>query len=64
MSTNKISSKIAEALIVSVSLSDNNTGVLVVGKKAPGKDVQVINAFQGEEAWNLYNKLTKKNVEA
>lgn len=55
---------INEAVIVSVSLKENRTGVLVVGRKAPGKDVQVINAFQGEEAWKLYEKLTKKNVEA
>lgn len=38
-------------------LGDGATGVLVVGKQTKGK-VDVINAFQGKEAWDLYQKLT------
>lgn len=38
--------------------SGKDTGVLIVGKKMPGKDVVVTNAFQGKEALELYQKLT------
>lgn len=38
--------------------------ILLVGMKQPGMDVEVINAFQGEEAHDIYEKLTtmKKEV--
>lgn len=32
--------------------------VLLVGRKAPGKDVEVINAFQGKEAHDIHDMLT------
>ena len=55
---------IAEGLIVSVSFSDDKTGVMCVGRKQKGKDVDIINAFQNEEAWELYQKLiTQKKKE-
>ena len=38
-----------------------DVGVLLVGKKAPGKDVEIINAFQGQEAVDIYKKLTTVN---
>lgn len=31
--------------------------ILLVGMKKPGKDVDVINAFQGKEAHDIYDKL-------
>lgn len=34
--------------------------VLVVGRKRPNESVEVINAFQGEEAKELYLKLITK----
>lgn len=34
--------------------------VLIVGRKTPGEVVDIINAFQGEEARDLYLKLTTK----
>lgn len=37
-----------------------DTGVLIVGKKQPGKAVEIINAFQGKEAEDLYLKLTTR----
>lgn len=53
------------AYIVSFSFSevgDVATGVLVVGKQNKG-DIDIINAFQGKEALDLYQKLTiKKEV--
>ena len=34
--------------------------VLIIGKKLPRGMVDIINAFQGEEATELYKKLTTK----
>lgn len=36
-----------------------NTGVLIVGEQVDGK-VNIVNAFQGEEAYNLFKKLITK----
>ena len=44
-----------DTLLVSVS-----GDVLIVGRKAAGYTPIVINAFQGEEARELYRKLTEK----
>ena len=38
--------------------SDNK--VLEVGKKGPSGSVEIVNAFQGDEAEELYNKLITK----
>lgn len=39
-------------------------GILIVGRKNPRRAIDIINAFQGEEAEELYNKLiTRKNAE-
>jgi hypothetical protein len=54
--------KIYGAYIVSFSFSnpnDTNASVVVVCKQTKGK-VEVVNAFQGKEAWDLYQKLTVK----
>lgn len=34
------------------------TAILIVGQKAPGADAKVINAFDGAEATELWEKLT------
>ena len=49
--------KSVDSIIVSF---DSENTVMLVGRKAPKKDVEVINAFQGEEARELYRKLTEK----
>jgi len=51
-----------ECLLVSVDFTrGTDTGVLIVGRQKEGK-VDVINAFQGQEAIDIYNKLiTTKN---
>lgn len=54
--------KINEAVVVSVSLHGNREGLLIVGKDVDGRK-EVINAFTGEEAWALYEKLTIKKGE-
>lgn len=50
-----------ETLMVAINLYTKNEGtpVLVVGKKE-GAGVKIINAIQGEEAVELYNKLITK----
>ena len=54
--------QVNETLLVSVSLNtDTNTGVLIVGRQNRKKGVvDIVNAFQGEEAMDLYTKLTTK----
>lgn len=46
--------------IVSWSFSDEDTGILIVGVKKPNETIEVINAFQGKEAKELFEKLTQK----
>lgn len=49
------------ALIVSWDFSHNeDKHILLVGRKTPKQDVAVINAFQGKEAHDIYEKLTTK----
>ena len=50
------------AVIVSWDLSNGpDKAILLVGKQANGK-VEVINAYQGKEALEIYEKLTRKAV--
>lgn len=54
-----------DSILVSVDFSNkNNTGVLIVGKKRMNQSVEIINAFQGKEAKELYEELVtpKKGV--
>ena len=37
-----------------------DSAVLIIGKKLPRGTLDIINAFQGEEATELYKKLTTK----
>ena len=50
-------SNLSDTLLVSISFSDKDTGVLVVGRKRKNQSIDIINAFQGDEALELYNKL-------
>ena len=36
----------------------SESNVLIIGKKRKNQSVEIINAFQGEEALELWNKLT------
>lgn len=47
--------KTEDCLLVSIS-----NDVLVVGRKTTGEYPVIINAFQGEEAKELYKKLVEK----
>ena len=53
-----------ECLLVSVDFTHGeDVGVMIVGRKKTKVDVEIINAFQGEEALELYKKLiTKKEA--
>lgn len=50
------------SVIVSRDFSKGvDVGVLLVGKKKPGGDVEIINAFQGQEAVDIQKGLTTIN---
>lgn len=48
---------LSDTLLVSISFSDKDTGVLVVGRKRKNQSIEIVNAFQGDEALELYKKL-------
>ena len=48
---------LSDTLLVSISFSDKDTGVLVVGRKRKNQSIEIVNAVQGDEALELYNKL-------
>ena len=53
--------KINESLLIGVDFTNGeDVGVLIVGRKHPNQSVDIINAFQGKEAEELYNKLIGK----
>ena len=50
-----------DTLLVSLSFeSGEETGVLVVGRKTKGQAVEVVNAFMGPEAREIYERLVTK----
>ena len=48
--------RINESLIIGVDFSERDNGVLIVGRQKNG-EVSIINAFQGKEAFDIYEKL-------
>lgn len=53
---------IVDSIIVSFSMTkDPKDAVLIVGRKKPKKKAaDIVNAFQGEEAIELYKRLTER----
>lgn len=51
---------LSDALLVSISFSEKDKGVLVVGRQRKNHSLEIVNAFQGEEALELYKKLVTK----
>lgn len=49
-----------DVLLVSYDNVSNDKPVLIVGRKGARGPVQIVNAFQDEEAEELYKKLTTK----
>lgn len=55
--------KSTDSVIVSWDFSHGkDVGVLLVGKQVNGR-VEIVNAFQGEEAYELYRRLTVQKKE-
>lgn len=53
--------RVTDSILVSVDFDMQggpDTAVLIVGKKKKCEAVDILNAFQGEEAMELWNKLT------
>lgn len=49
---------IVDAIIVSYDNSSNDIPILIVGRKRFNRSMDIINAFQGDEAVELYTRLT------
>ena len=50
--------KTTDTILVSYDFTHGkDVSVLIVGRKEPGKAIDIVNAFQGEEAEELYKKL-------
>lgn len=50
------------SLIIGYDFSNKDEGVLIVGRKTQNQEVDIINAFQGKEAANIFAQLiAKKN---
>lgn len=50
-----------DSILVSVDFPNNgDTSVLLVGRKRMNQSVEIINAFQGDDARELYKKLVTK----
>lgn len=49
-----------DCILVSFDNSTADKEILIVGRKKPREAVDIINAFEGEEALELYKKLTTK----
>lgn len=50
--------KITGSFLVSFDFNDKDVPILLVGRKKKGDAVEIVNAFQGEEAVRIYKILT------
>lgn len=46
------------SMIISFDDQSNDEPIMIVGTKRMNQSVEIVNAFQGEEAVELYKKLT------
>lgn len=46
------------SMIISFDGQSNDEAIMLVGMKRTGQAVEIINAFQGDEAVELYKRLT------
>lgn len=50
--------QLTDTLLVSIdSSTDGDETVLLVGRKRPNESVEIVNAFQGKDAMDLYKQL-------
>ena len=47
-----------DVLLVSYDAYSNDEPIMIVGRKRPNGSIDIVNAFQGEEAIDFYNALT------
>lgn len=52
--------RVTDCILVSVDFTKKDAGVLIAGRKNTRQNPDIINAFQGQEAWDLYQKLITK----
>lgn len=53
--------KLTDSLLIAIDFSENKDNtVMIIGRKPVGKPVDIINAFQDDEAIELWNKLITK----
>lgn len=50
--------KITGSFLVSFDFNDKDVPILLVGRRKKGDAVEIVNAFQGEEAVSVYKMLT------
>lgn len=53
-----------DAVVVSYDNDSGDIPILIVGRKQRGKAIEIINAFEGEDATTLYDKLTSRKENA
>ena len=52
-----------DTVLVGIDYDDKtNTGVLIVGRQRPNKSVDIVNAIDGPEAKELFEKLIAKKA--
>ena len=55
--------KLPDTLLVSIDFGSNaNESVLLVGRKHPNQAVDIVNAFKGKEAIDIYDKLVTPKI--
>lgn len=57
--------KVPDTDVVLVSMVfDGDASVMLIGKKKPGKEAEIINAFAGKDAIDMWETLTKKRKDS
>ena len=51
-----------DTILVSYRSNNGDYPVLIVGRKRPNESIEIVNAFQGEEAIELYKKLVGNKI--
>lgn len=55
--------KLPDTLLVSIDFGENaDESVLIVGRKYPNQSVDIVNAFKGKEAIDIYDKLVAPKI--
>ena len=49
-----------DTLLVSIDIREGGSVLMLVGRKRKGEMLEIINTVQGEEAKDIYNRLTTK----